>query len=47
MITEGSCDIQNAKSHFLSPGLFNLRGSDIEYNPVFFAYAIIGISSIK
>uniref|UniRef100_A0A9J8CBL6 Xaa-Pro aminopeptidase 1 n=1 Tax=Cyprinus carpio carpio TaxID=630221 RepID=A0A9J8CBL6_CYPCA len=27
--------------------LFNLRGSDIEYNPVFFAYAIIGISSIK
>uniref|UniRef100_A0A8C2IJ95 X-prolyl aminopeptidase (aminopeptidase P) 1, soluble n=1 Tax=Cyprinus carpio TaxID=7962 RepID=A0A8C2IJ95_CYPCA len=27
--------------------LFNLRGSDIEYNPVFFAYAIIGISSIN
>nr|AAH51606.1 X-prolyl aminopeptidase (aminopeptidase P) 1, soluble [Danio rerio] len=27
--------------------LFNLRGSDIEYNPVFFAYAIIGMSSIK
>ncbi|KAG1939871.1 xaa-Pro aminopeptidase 1 isoform X1 [Pimephales promelas] len=27
--------------------LFNLRGSDIEYNPVFFAYAIIGISSIR
>uniref|UniRef100_A0A673JEM3 Xaa-Pro aminopeptidase 1 n=1 Tax=Sinocyclocheilus rhinocerous TaxID=307959 RepID=A0A673JEM3_9TELE len=27
--------------------LFNLRGSDIEYNPVFFAYAIIGISNIK
>uniref|UniRef100_A0A672TAV9 X-prolyl aminopeptidase (aminopeptidase P) 1, soluble n=1 Tax=Sinocyclocheilus grahami TaxID=75366 RepID=A0A672TAV9_SINGR len=27
--------------------LFNLRRSDIEYNPVFFAYAIIGISNIK
>ncbi|TRY97835.1 hypothetical protein DNTS_014967 [Danionella cerebrum] len=27
--------------------LFNLRGSDIEYNPVFFAYALIGLSSIK
>ncbi|KAI7791471.1 xaa-Pro aminopeptidase 1 isoform X1 [Triplophysa rosa] len=27
--------------------LFNLRGSDIEYNPVFFAYAVIGMSSIK
>uniref|UniRef100_A0A8B9GV87 X-prolyl aminopeptidase (aminopeptidase P) 1, soluble n=1 Tax=Astyanax mexicanus TaxID=7994 RepID=A0A8B9GV87_ASTMX len=26
--------------------LFNLRGSDIEYNPVFFAYAIIGINGI-
>uniref|UniRef100_A0A7M4EZY5 X-prolyl aminopeptidase 1 n=1 Tax=Crocodylus porosus TaxID=8502 RepID=A0A7M4EZY5_CROPO len=28
-------------------GLFNLRGSDVEYNPVFFAYAIIGINSIR
>ncbi|KAH0623760.1 hypothetical protein JD844_006867, partial [Phrynosoma platyrhinos] len=27
--------------------LFNLRGSDVEYNPVFFAYAIIGISTIR
>ncbi|XP_062845628.1 xaa-Pro aminopeptidase 1 [Trichomycterus rosablanca] len=27
--------------------LFNLRGSDIEYNPVFFAYAIIGTNSIR
>uniref|UniRef100_A0A4W4F960 Xaa-Pro aminopeptidase 1 n=1 Tax=Electrophorus electricus TaxID=8005 RepID=A0A4W4F960_ELEEL len=27
--------------------LFNLRGSDIEYNPVFFAYAIIGMNSIR
>ena len=25
----------------LSPGLFNLRGSDIVYNPVFYAYTII------
>uniref|UniRef100_A0A6Q2YE10 Xaa-Pro aminopeptidase 1 n=1 Tax=Esox lucius TaxID=8010 RepID=A0A6Q2YE10_ESOLU len=27
--------------------LFNLRGSDIEYNPVFFAYAIVGMSTIR
>merc|ERR1712168_208501 len=27
--------------------LFNLRGSDIEYNPVFFAYAIVGLSTIR
>lgn len=28
-------------------GLFNLRGSDIEYNPVFFAYAIVGLNTIR
>ncbi|NXJ63748.1 XPP1 aminopeptidase, partial [Rostratula benghalensis] len=27
--------------------LFNLRGSDVEYNPVFFAYAIIGMNTIR
>uniref|UniRef100_A0A8C9T7T5 Xaa-Pro aminopeptidase 1 n=1 Tax=Scleropages formosus TaxID=113540 RepID=A0A8C9T7T5_SCLFO len=27
--------------------LFNLRGSDIEYNPVFFAYAIVGMRTIR
>uniref|UniRef100_A0A8C8MDP0 Xaa-Pro aminopeptidase 1 n=1 Tax=Oncorhynchus tshawytscha TaxID=74940 RepID=A0A8C8MDP0_ONCTS len=27
--------------------LFNLRGSDIEYNPVFFAYAIVGMNTIR
>ncbi|XP_053307004.1 xaa-Pro aminopeptidase 1 isoform X2 [Spea bombifrons] len=27
--------------------LFNLRGSDVEYNPVFFAYAIIGTKCIR
>ncbi|KAL4640196.1 xaa-Pro aminopeptidase 1 isoform X1 [Arapaima gigas] len=27
--------------------LFNLRGSDIEYNPVFFAYSIVGINTIR
>jgi Xaa-Pro aminopeptidase len=36
------------KSHvarlFLA-GLFNLRGSDIQYNPVFFAYAIVPAQS--
>lgn len=26
--------------------LFNLRGSDIEYNPVFFAYAVVTLDSI-
>lgn len=28
-------------------GLFNLRGSDVEYNPVFFAYAVIGMNTIR
>uniref|UniRef100_A0A7N8YEG4 Xaa-Pro aminopeptidase 1 n=1 Tax=Mastacembelus armatus TaxID=205130 RepID=A0A7N8YEG4_9TELE len=27
--------------------LFNLRGADIEYNPVFFAYSIIGMNTIR
>uniref|UniRef100_UPI00398EF0B4 xaa-Pro aminopeptidase 1 isoform X1 n=2 Tax=Pristiophorus japonicus TaxID=55135 RepID=UPI00398EF0B4 len=27
--------------------LFNLRGSEIEYNPVFFAFTIIGLNSIS
>ncbi|CAJ1053226.1 hypothetical protein EPR50_G00014820 [Xyrichtys novacula] len=27
--------------------LFNLRGADIEYNPVFFAYAIVGLNTIR
>ncbi|MEQ2212844.1 hypothetical protein XENOCAPTIV_005771, partial [Xenoophorus captivus] len=27
--------------------LFNLRGADINYNPVFFAYAIVGMNSIR
>uniref|UniRef100_H3AJ55 Xaa-Pro aminopeptidase 1 n=1 Tax=Latimeria chalumnae TaxID=7897 RepID=H3AJ55_LATCH len=27
--------------------LFNLRGSDVEYNPIFFAYSIIGVNSIR
>lgn len=26
--------------------LFNMRGSDIQYNPVFFSYAVVGISSV-
>ena len=30
-----------------SAGLFNLRGSDIEYNPVFFAYSIVGMKTIR
>ncbi|XP_073096553.1 xaa-Pro aminopeptidase 1 isoform X5 [Manis javanica] len=27
-------------------GLFNLRGSDVEHNPVFFSYAVIGLETI-
>ncbi|XP_014667790.1 PREDICTED: xaa-Pro aminopeptidase 1-like isoform X2 [Priapulus caudatus] len=27
--------------------LFNMRGSDIEYNPVFFAYALIGMDRVS
>lgn len=27
--------------------LFNLRGSDVEYNPVFFSYAIVGTDTIR
>lgn len=34
-------------SFFLVPGLFNLRGADIEYNPVFFAYAVVGLNTIR
>ena len=28
-------------------GLFNLRGSDIEFNPVFFAYSIVTLDSVR
>ena len=28
-------------------GLFNLRGSDIPYNPMFFAYAIINADNTE
>nr|XP_019940027.1 PREDICTED: xaa-Pro aminopeptidase 1 isoform X1 [Paralichthys olivaceus] len=27
--------------------LFNLRGADIEYNPVFFAYSIVGMNTLR
>lgn len=26
--------------------LFNLRGSDIDYNPVFFAYSVVTVDNI-
>ena len=32
---------------FLLLGLFNLRGSDVIYNPVFFAYALIRQDEVK
>ncbi|XP_078711726.1 xaa-Pro aminopeptidase 1 isoform X2 [Lampetra fluviatilis] len=28
-------------------GLFNMRGGDVEYNPVFFAYAMVGLETIR
>ena len=28
-------------------GLFNLRGSDIEYNPVFFSYSIVTMDDAR
>ena len=28
-------------------GLFNLRGSDISYNPVFFSYAVVTLSEAR
>ncbi len=31
----------------LLSGLFNLRGSDIKYNPVFFSYAIVTLDSLR
>lgn len=33
--------------YFLRVGLLNLRGSDIPYNPVFYAYVIITTSQIN
>jgi Xaa-Pro aminopeptidase len=30
----------------LISGLFNLRGSDIAFNPVFFAYAIVSADHV-
>ena len=30
-----------------SLGLFNLRGSDVTFNPVFFAYAIITQDEVR
>ncbi|XP_017472932.1 PREDICTED: xaa-Pro aminopeptidase 1-like [Rhagoletis zephyria] len=32
---------------FIFSGFLNLRGSDIDYNPIFFAYLIIDFNSIK
>lgn len=28
-------------------GLFNMRGSDVNFNPVFFAYAIITLEDVR
>lgn len=28
-------------------GLFNMRGSDIDYNPLFFSYAIITLEDVR
>uniref|UniRef100_A0A8C9GD16 X-prolyl aminopeptidase 1 n=1 Tax=Pavo cristatus TaxID=9049 RepID=A0A8C9GD16_PAVCR len=45
MLQEMNQDCDSWHSYF--PGLFNLRGSDVEYNPVFFAYAVIGMNTIR
>ena len=34
-------------THSHTSGLFNLRGSDIEYNPVFFAYAMVTTEDVR
>lgn len=30
-----------------SAGLFNLRGADIKYNPVFFSYALVTMDDVR
>ena len=30
-----------------NPGLFNLRGSDIPFNPVFMSYAIVTLDNVR
>ena len=35
------------KSFPLFTDLFNMRGSDIEYNPIFFAYAVVTTESVQ
>lgn len=45
MLQKMNQDCDSWHSYF--PGLFNLRGSDVEYNPVFFAYAVIGMNTIR
>lgn len=45
MLQKMNRDCDSWRSYF--PGLFNLRGSDVEYNPVFFAYAVIGMNTIR
>jgi len=31
----------------LAAGLFNMRGSDIDYNPLFFSYAIVTLNDVR
>ena len=31
----------------INPGLFNLRGSDIPFNPVFMSYAIVTLDNVR
>lgn len=40
-------DAEELTSLFEFLGLFNLRGADIEYNPVFFSYAIISHDKVS
>lgn len=41
------CGINFLNVDSSSLGLFNLRGSDIDYNPVFFSYAVVGLTFVK
>ena len=41
-----NCHVINYTVHYTT-GLFNMRGADIDYNPVFFSYAIISMEDVR
>lgn len=49
-LDEVACKLNFALSAIVNVkivGLFNMRGSDVDYNPVFFSYAIITPDDIR